>query len=189
MKKLVVLGVLLAGIGNAFAVCDTEREERDKFRNLCYGFTGASVGVATYAGIAIPVVGGLFGIVPGLIANNQCRIYQEKEANLARCEQDYTQRQRDELARQRGALEDAQRRNNRINEINPDYNRRDEEARNNHRAAVRQTMQRYVQQGRNLRDPLVQAELREEVQRMEGELSATLQDLAEERQRDINAVN
>ena len=49
-------------------------------------------------------------------------------------------------------------------------------------------MQGLIQQGRNLRDPLVQAELRQEVQRLEGELNAELLRLSHERQREVSQV-
>lgn len=188
MKKIIVLVVLCVSVSNAFAICENEIAERNEFRDLCLAFCGASVAVASGGCIVIPAVGGLLGIFPGLIANNQCRIWREKEANLQRCEAAHAQVQRDELARQHRALQNTQQRQTRINAINTQYNGLENTARDNHRLAVRNYMQRLIQQGRNLRDPLVQAELRQEVQRLEGELNAELLRLTHERQREVSQV-
>ena len=188
MKKIIVLVVFCVSVSNAFAICENEIAEKNEFRDLCFGFGGASAIVAAGGCIAIPGFGGLLGIIPGLVANNQCRIWLEKEANLQRCEAAHAQAQRDELARQHRALQNTQQRQTRISAINTQYNDLENTARDNHRLAVRNALQGFIAQGRNLRDPLVQAELRQEMQRLEGELNSELLRLTHERQREVSQV-
>jgi hypothetical protein len=192
MKKAIPL-LLSVLCTNAFAVCDSEKSERDEFRTLCLSIAGASTAIATY-GSTLPItvfgipIGGLLGVPPGIVAHNQCRIWMEKEQNLANCERNYAAEQEAALQRQRNELAKIQARNNRIAEINSHYDELEAAARQTHQTSVRSLAQRYMQQGRNLRDPLVQADLRQEMQRMEAELTANFQRLGEERRREIRQI-
>ncbi len=185
MKKIIVL-LLLSYSASAFAICEKEREERDKFRNLCLTFSGISTGIATYGGIATGGWGGVFGVFPGLVAHNQHRIWQEKEKNLADCERNYASQQAAELQRQQANLASAEAERTRVEQVNFRFDHLENEAKDRHTADVRNLMQNYMQQGLNLRDPLVQSDLRHTVQRMKTDLAAELEKLTEERKHEIN---
>lgn len=186
MKKQIILFLFISS--QAFAICDTQKAERDEFRNLCLSLGGISTGVSYGGHALLPVVGGLFGIIPGLIAQNQCRIWAEKESNLKLCEEHYYAQQQAELRAQQAALAAAQARAARIVAINTTYNEREETARTQYRSAVRALMQRYIQEGRNIRDATVQAELRSDVRSLENTLNLDLQRLTSDRQREIGAA-
>jgi hypothetical protein len=88
-KKIRQVSILIfltsiVGTPHALGVCENETSERDKFRNLTAGFSTASV-LVVKVGMAINSWLGLAGIIPGLVANNQFRIWQEKENNLSLC--------------------------------------------------------------------------------------------------------
>lgn len=185
MKRAIIALLLMST--PAFAVCDYERDLRDKSRNLCLSLCTAS-GVCVKVGMSINPWLGLTGLIPGAFAQNQCRIWVEREEQLSGCMSGYAAQQAAELQRQRDALERAKQRQARIDQINVDYDGRVNTANDTHRAAVRQYMMGLAQQGRNLRDPQVQAEIREHVRGLETNLNAELTRINEERQREINAV-
>jgi len=131
---------------------------------------------------------GLTGLIPGAVAQNQCRIWGEREGQLSSCMNNYAAQQAAELERQRQELERARQRNERIAQINADYDGRVNTANDTHRQAVRAYMMRLAQEGRNLRDPGTQAEIREHVRGMEATLNDELTRINQERQRDISQV-
>jgi hypothetical protein len=186
-NTLLFLILLFSGITHAFAICEQEVNERNDTRTRCLSVSGASIGVATLGGMVHPYAG-LAGIIPGLVANNQCRIWQEKEHNLARCEHDYNAAQQAELNRQREILATVQRRNAQVAEVVSRYVPLEEAARRNCRAAIHSLMQSYIQQGRDLHDPRVQEEFRTEIQAQEKQLNAELQRLADVRKQEIDAI-
>jgi len=185
MKRAMMILLLLSN--SAFAICDHERDLRDKARDLCLGLCTAS-GICVKVGMSINPWLGLTGLIPGAFAQNQCRIWGEREGQLSSCMNNYAAQQAAELQRQRDELERTRQRQARITQINSDYDARVNAANDAHRQAVRVYMMGLAQQGRNLRDPNTQAEIREHVREMETALNAELTRINQERQNAINQV-
>lgn len=86
----VVLAVALVALSIAVATparaeCEREQGEYDRFHKLCDKYSGCS------QAFSFTIIGGL---ACGAVANNQCRIRDEKLNNLRRCREDAAQRQR-----------------------------------------------------------------------------------------------
>jgi hypothetical protein len=195
MKKLfIVVAVAFAMAGNAFAACEEQEAQRDKFRALCFSVAGISVASAHFGNMIpvaigpVPLGGIILGGTSGLIAHNQCRIWQEKEHALKKCKDHHFRMQEDEIRRKKDEIDRINAQGDRINQINTHYDQEVATARNNHQGSVRALMARYVQEGRSLRDPLVQAQLRADVQQMETDLQNRLSQIESDRNREIKQV-
>ena len=183
--KLAKTIVLTLGIStSAFAACDQERGEREHFKQLFDGAAAtAAASCAAGSFFSIVTLGG--SLIPcaaaGLTANNQKRIFEEKETNLRNCENDYLRQQ--QIQAQREADRRA-----RITAIQQSFNVKREQIAREFDAKARQLQMELETSGFDLSNPDVKAEIKEKQQELQKELNQSLDANESERNRTLAGV-
>ena len=173
LLKSVALGTLFCLSNQAFAVCDRERRERDEFKGHFDDASKATI--ATFGTSLIPCA------AASGTADNQKRIFNEKEANLQNCELA-------NLHAAEAAAREASTRLARIRAINTAYQiKRDQKVRDFQDKS--DTLQgEYLHSGFDLSNPDIQEEIRLEQKALQDELNSQIQELEFERSREVARV-
>jgi hypothetical protein len=183
--RLVLTFLLVLGMSSpTFAVCDQEKRERDEFRN---NFDTASrvAGAACAAGGLAAIItfgASLIPCAPAVAtAENQKRIFNEKEVNLQRCEVNYATAQRE-------ATERAIARNAKIRAIEVEFLDRREKLIRTFEERNKQISLETEAQGYDLTNADVQTEIREKSANLQQELNKALEALEAERKKAMDGV-
>ena len=172
---------------HALGVCENETSERDKFRNLTAGFSTASV-LVVKLGMSVNSWLGLTGIIPGLVANNHFRIWQEKENNLSFCLLKDNQDKLEELNKQKFDLVEITKRNQMVQEINDRYDKEQNEVLQKQKERIHKLTHLYILEGRDIRDQIVQDSFRDDLQLLKIEFDLEIQRIRQARELEINVV-
>jgi len=182
LGKTIVLSLSIST--SAFAVCDQERAEREHFNQL-FNAAAATAAASCAAGSFFSIVTFGGSLIPcaaaGLTADNQRRIFEEKEANLKNCENEYLRQQ--QLQAQREADRRA-----RIAAIQQSFNVKREQITREFDAKAHQLQVEFETSGFDLSNPDVQAELKEKHQALQMELNQALDANESERNRTLAGI-
>ncbi len=184
---------------NAFAVCESERNEYNHFNDLCNKLTAASQVAMVSGGIfgtifAIPTLGlslaagGLAGAGPGFAATNACRIRDEKKSNLDRCEANATEAHQRTEEVQRAEVERQRQRGIRIIQVNQIYNTQRTQAEVDFQTAVDRMIQEMVDEGFDVNLPETQEVIRRSREDLRSALNQRLEQIEQQRRQELSQI-
>lgn len=168
----------------AFAVCEKEREERDNFRRNFE--TSSRVASVTCAiGSLFSFASGGASLIPcggtGSVAQNQNRIFKEKENNLQACENE-------NLRRQQLIAEQEIEKKKRIEFIQYSYNTKRDQIIRDFVIKFQQIVTEFEMEGYDLSNPDIQLEIREKQEELQKQLDLALEKNELERNRTLAGV-
>src|SRR5262249_13866667 len=150
-------------------VCEKERAERDEFQRNCDAASGASLAGSVGCNAIIPIIGGIVcGASAGVVAHNQCRIRDEKESNLKKCEENNRIAQAKEADKQRQRLQQAE-------AINAEYSTKQAQVKKKYQALMNDLVAGYVREGFDPKHPDVAQEIERQKSTLEQGLQSEIQ--------------
>ena len=156
VSGLLALSIFLTALGAplARAHCEAERNQWQEFKRNCDAAVAASGAAAVGGAIAIPIFGGLLGLIPGLVGQNQCRIMNEKEQGLRACEARVAREIAEAAAREQARL-------SRIQEITAQFQQREAQLKQSHQERINAYINDLSAQGYDLSEPSILAEVQD----------------------------
>jgi hypothetical protein len=181
------------------AVCDTQRDEYTDFQNKCNtatdatnvcvvaaGTVGAATAILTF-GISVAAAG-LACAVPAGVANNMCRIKDEKLNNLRNCETQAAQeaeRQAQiaaEQLRRRQAIQES------VKQVNTEAFNQTQEAKNKYETDVKAVYVQLIEEGYDPENPENKELIKDKISALEKECQRKIRQIEEIRVSKVTAL-
>ena len=182
-RKNVLITSIIASLVSiqSFAECDREKAEAQEFKQACDNACAASVAAGIAGGIIFPFVGGLIGLAPGSIAQNQCRIKDEKNTALDQCEK----RWRTHVAE---IADTAKIREYRMHQINLRWDRQEADLNQYYIEKMNNIVTQFKHDGYDVNDPTVANEILAKHNQLKQELDRMIQQNEEARKKELSQV-